>query len=477
MVEHDHRGHEARPCPAGYERVAVHGGEGVDHGEEPQGEHGREADDGGGQESPGVLQVEEHRGLQEVARRLRAGREHRGERSRTRRPRLRRLGERPHHDLAGVLRQRGAQLAKMGRRPRDVSREQLLGAAAERQAATQQAVGDHSQAVDVGGRRQGLPAALLWRHVGGRPDDRAERGGVARIGRRDGAGRARHRRSVRVEVWPGHRADQGLVPRGLVPGLRGAPELGEAEVQHLHGVPAPAVGLEPDIVGLQVAVQDPRAMRLFERRPRLVQDVGHPGHGELCVVAQHVGERAAVEVLHHEVRHASALGLRVAEVGDIHDVRVTQPAAGAGLALEAGEEVGPVGQVGHDHLEGHRAIGAEVHGPEHRSHPAAAEQVLDAVLAVDHRPHQTVESQPRGRGHGRESTRFSRALVRVGLLLYPHAGGWGPSTPAGAPPPGRGRPRARPGRGRSRSRPRGPRGGPWRASAGAPRSASRRRPG
>ena len=157
--EHDHRGHEARPPPgAARARGRTRRAKALPRRRAPGRARGRGRRWEAGQESPGVLQVEEHRDFQEV--RPSSAREAALAGERSRHSGGRALGRSWQsasiHDFAGVLRQRGAQLQKMGRGPRGCGpRAAPRRRPLEREAAAQQTVGDHSQAVDVGPRRQG----------------------------------------------------------------------------------------------------------------------------------------------------------------------------------------------------------------------------------------------------------------------------------------------------------------------------------
>ena len=107
-------------------------------------------------------------------------------------------------------------------------------------------------------------------------------------------------------------------------------ELGETEVEHLH----PAVAVDHDVAGLQVAMLDPLGVRRGE-------GVGQ-GHGDLEELLERqaprgieLRERLALDVLHGE--EALAVGLFDRVDGD--DVRVIEGRDRLDLALEAGQAV------------------------------------------------------------------------------------------------------------------------------------------
>src|SRR6185436_11260053 len=72
--------------------------------------------------------------------------------------------------------------------------------------------------------------------------------------------------------------------------------------------------------------------------------------------------------------------------GDEDDVGMAEAAGGAGLALEALDELLVGHELGGDDLEGDGAAGAEVSGAVDGAHAAASAGLLDPVLALDDFP-------------------------------------------------------------------------------------------
>ncbi len=52
----------------------------------------------------------------------------------------------------------------------------------------------------------------------------------------------------------------------------------------------------------------------------LFENVGHPFERETFLFRQHITERAAVEILHHEVSNLTRLNVRKTEVGYVNNV-------------------------------------------------------------------------------------------------------------------------------------------------------------
>ena len=263
---------------------------------------------------------------------------------------LARLLERLQHDLlerdGDVHRRVG--LTQARRRVREVHRDELdLVVRLERLPPREHLVEDDPRRVDVRPGVDDLGERLLRREVLGRPEDHAR----LREGRRAGAAAPRH-------------------------GLR---DLGDPEVEDLHDVGLTVALDEHDVVGLEIAVDDPGAVRVLEA----AQDLA--GDGERALLRQRAGlddvrERLAREELHGEEELALA---GAAEVRDGDDVRVLQAARRLGLALEAARELVLAAQLRQQDLDGeilahHRVLGA-IDG----AHAAHAEAAHDAVALAD----------------------------------------------------------------------------------------------
>ena len=165
--------------------------------------------------------------------------------------------------------------------------------------------------------------------------------------------------------------------------------LGDAEVGQ-HALPEL---VEHDVVGLDVAVDDAPLRRVAERAAGLGQEPADLRRGEPPPLRQDGGERPAPEELHHEVDDPP----RAADPVDRDDVGVLQLGGGAGLALEALDELGVERQREGQHLDRHLALELAILGPIHQRHPAPAQLLDDLVLG---------RRAPRGRGRSPEGRRW-----------------------------------------------------------------------
>ena len=156
--------------------------------------------------------------------------------------------------------------------------------------------------------------------------------------------------------------------------LRALDALGQAEVGEEGGA-----ALDQDVGGLDVAVDEPHAVRGVERRGDLAADVDRPVRAQAALAAQHGGEVGALDVLHREVEQPVLL----AGVVDRDDVRVLQRGGDPRLAVEALAEPGGLGELRGDDLDGRAAAQVDVLGPVDQAHAAAADPLLDLVARDD----------------------------------------------------------------------------------------------
>jgi hypothetical protein len=176
----------------------------------------------------------------------------------------------------------------------------------ERGRAAEQLIKDDAEGIDVGALIDAAidAAALLGRHVRGRPQQRSGQ----RVGRR---------------------------PPDRISHLR------DPEVDHLDPVAtaAPGVRDQEQIVGLQIAVNDPARVRRRQRPGRLHTDVDHVRDGQGgdgdATAGRPLAEGLAIEKFHHHVRQP--LGQNT-HVEHLHDTRVIDGERGARFVEKSGRD-------------------------------------------------------------------------------------------------------------------------------------------
>ena len=198
-----------------------------------------------------------------------------------------------------MLRQAGHERA--GRRGH--LRHVLVGDRHSRVAGERRTAGEHlvqhaAGGIQVGAHVDGLAASLLGREV---------------------------LRGADHALGLGHRGS-GIVERA-----------GDAEV---HDLDHALLG-DHDVAGLDVAVDDAHAMRVFERVEHAQHHLFGVALAERAVHLDDVTQGLALDVLHHQVRQtlgAAAFGDHglLARVVDVHDVRVVHLRHGVRFAAETG---------------------------------------------------------------------------------------------------------------------------------------------
>jgi hypothetical protein len=259
------------------------------------------------------------------------------------------LLDRGRHRRRGAAQHRRQRVAHRRRRPGGVHRQDLeLVVRVERRPAADHLVGHHRRRVQVGAAVERVADGLLGRHV----DRRAER-------------------------------DAGLGQLDAVVDLAAADDLGDAEVEDLGEVRVAVLGHQVDVLGLDVAVDDAGGVGVAQAAQHVAQDRQRPVRRDRRVGVHQIAERSAVEELHHQEQRAV---LELAEIRDVDAVGVIDAPDRDGLALEPAAQLGHRRQGGVEQLDRHRPPDRDVLAPVHHPHAALAEQRVQPVAPVDHRP-------------------------------------------------------------------------------------------
>ncbi len=211
----------------------------------------------------------------------------------------------------------------------------------------------------------------------------------------------------------GGRAHEGTAQREAGVGIERL--LGQAEVRQLRR----AAQVQHDVVRLDVAVDDPVFLRHHERLGDSGDDAERLGLGN-GPVAQVPGERAAADVLHHDVGEAG----RLIERGIHHCDDIGMPDAGGELRLqnEAFRQRGILQRKGRGEdlqrdIDAQRLVGGEVNGadaaPTEFANGAATSDDVSWLNFADQLGHGLVLAED-GRGN---NPRRARILPEFSLSL------------------------------------------------------------
>jgi hypothetical protein len=163
-------------------------------------------------------------------------------------------------------------------------------------------------------------------------------------------------------------------------------QLGQPEIEHLDELAVCPAGAEEDVLGFEVAVDDPLLVRRIQRVGDLRADRHRLSQWNSFFPLEAVGQRLALQVLHHEVELALR---RVAEVRDVHDVLVPDLIDRLGLGDEPRDDVGILRQLRVDRLHGDLLPDDRVLRQVHHPHAPLSELggnlvVSDRVPDIDH---------------------------------------------------------------------------------------------
>ena len=164
--------------------------------------------------------------------------------------------------------------------------------------------------------------------------------------------------------------------------LRTLEQFREAEVDDLRV----AVAVDHDVLGLEIAVDDPALVRLRDRFRDLRQRLEQLRQTRAVVDAR--AQRRAVDELHRDVRNSLVVNLRLIDRVDVDDVRMIERRSRARLLAKALQAVGIDGEAPRQDLDRDAAVQPLVDGGVHRAHPARADLLGNRVV-----------SQPRAGGN------------------------------------------------------------------------------
>ena len=150
--------------------------------------------------------------------------------------------------------------------------------------------------------------------------------------------------------------------------------LGQTEVGDAHLTQ----GVQEDVGGLDVAVEDALVMGVLQGIADLLDDLDRLAGGERGVADEFL-EVGAVHELHEEVEQVIPL----AEVEDGDDVGMLEPCQGLRFTLEAQGEVGVMLRGAGEDLERHIAIEPGLPGVIHGTHASSSEQANDFQIGEE----------------------------------------------------------------------------------------------
>ncbi len=147
-----------------------------------------------------------------------------------------------------------------------------------------------------------------------------------------------------------------------------------------------------DVLRFQIAVNDVLAMRRAETAHNLLENPENAIRRERAARVNELLEAFAAHQLHRDVERPV---LRLAQIVDVHDVRMIQTRHCTGFLLEAAHHVRRGDKLRFDQFDRNRAVQHEMRSSIHRAHSALAQERIEAVFPFE---------------HGGDWTRFARFL-------------------------------------------------------------------
>ena len=155
-----------------------------------------------------------------------------------------------------------------------------------------------------------------------------------------------------------------------------ARRLGEAEVGEVDLL-AIALAREQDVGRLDVAVHESVRVRGIEGGGQLGQDPAGAGGTQPALGRDHGAQVGPLDIAHRDVQQTGC----VADLVDRDHVRMLDRGRDLAFVLEAGAELGVVGELRRHDLQRDRARRPQLLGPVHDAHAATAGDALDHEVA------------------------------------------------------------------------------------------------
>jgi hypothetical protein len=162
----------------------------------------------------------------------------------------------------------------------------------------------------------------------------------------------------------------------------GIHHLGDTEIQNLDVEAAEPVWLQPNILRLQISMDHPHGVSCVQRRSYLFDNVQDQAHRQGAMLLAVPAEARAIQILYSQLGNLAPVYGSDSKVRYVDDVWMAEPAQRFSLAPETRLKLGIGGPPRRDDLQGHGPLGAKVGHQKHRTHAAATEWFLDAVLAI-----------------------------------------------------------------------------------------------
>ena len=155
---------------------------------------------------------------------------------------------------------------------------------------------------------------------------------------------------------------------------------GNAKVRHLDQ----AFGIDQDVLGLDVAVDDTIIVRMLQSRKDADGNLRRHALRQAALFSNDLLERAPAHVFHHQI----AIALLLTHIQQVYDIVMAHLAGGQRLALKALQEFLIVIELRPQNLDRHIVPRAQIGSAKNQRHAALTDKLLQPVplgeYAADH---------------------------------------------------------------------------------------------
>ena len=130
-------------------------------------------------------------------------------------------------------------------------------------------------------------------------------------------------------------------------------------------------------------MNDPGPMRLFNCCTDLFENVDHPRNRKPPFLRNDFSQRAAIEILHHEIGDWTIRCVRDTEVSDVNNVWMSQSACRFRFTSKPRDKLIVRRELRMDNFERHGTFRAEMRSAIDRAHSSLSEELFDLIFVIE----------------------------------------------------------------------------------------------
>src|ERR1044072_8022170 len=130
-------------------------------------------------------------------------------------------------------------------------------------------------------------------------------------------------------------------------------------------------------------MNDSGTMRFFDRRTHLFEDVDHPRDREPPFLGNDLRQRAAIEILHHEISNWTIPSVRDAEVNYVNSVWMSQSACSFRFTSKPRDKLIVRRELRMNDFNRDGAFRAEMRSAIDGAHSSFTEELFDLIFVIE----------------------------------------------------------------------------------------------